>query len=72
MVTFEEVDDEELSELFPEEKPSPRGRHEQQPQCLCGRFAKFLGIRHYYNGHYDCATMSLECKRCGPVDIELV
>lgn len=71
MVTFEE-DDTELSELFPVDEKPRRGRHDQQPQCLCGRFAKFIGIHHYYNGNYDCATLNVECKRCGTVGIELV
>jgi hypothetical protein len=42
------------------------------PQCLCGRFAKFVGVTHYYNGNFDCARLTVECKRCGIVDIELV
>jgi hypothetical protein len=42
------------------------------PQCLCGRFAKFKGVTHYYNGNFDCARLTVECKRCGTIDIEIV
>lgn len=23
-------------------------------RCLCGRFAKYVGEQHYYNGQFDC------------------
>jgi hypothetical protein len=40
--------------------------------CLCGRFAKNLGGRHYYNGTWDCYSFDVDCKRCGVVTIECV
>lgn len=41
-------------------------------QCLCGRFAKFAGDRHYYNGFWDCYSYDVECSRCGVVTVECV
>lgn len=43
-----------------------------QPHCLCGRFAKYLGGRNYYNGWYDCYSFDVDCKRCGVVTVECV
>jgi hypothetical protein len=48
------------------------GNYRYPVHCLCGRFAKFIGTRHYYDGLYDCETLTVECKRCGVVDIEMV
>lgn len=64
------VDFEEIVDLTPTEYKPRRGL--TTPQCLCGRFAKYVGVRHYYNGNFDCATLTVECKHCGTVDIELV
>lgn len=43
-----------------------------QPHCLCGRFAKWVGDRHYYNGQFDCYRYTVRCSRCGVVDVECV
>lgn len=40
--------------------------------CECGRFARWVGERHYYNGHYDCYSYTVDCSRCGEVTIECV
>ena len=40
--------------------------------CLCGRFAKWVGDQHYYNGNFDCYRYTVRCSRCGDVDIECV
>ena len=39
-------------------------------QCACGRFAKFVSSRHYYNGWYDCYASTLNCQRCGEVEVK--
>lgn len=44
------------------EKPKPT-RH--QVQCPCGRFAKWAGDRHYYNGMWDMYEFYTDCSRCG-------
>ena len=44
----------------------------ETPHCLCGRFAKYLGGRNYYNGTYDCYSFDVECSRCGIVTVECV
>ena len=65
-------------ELLPIEEAGPgepveRGREGRMPvQCLCGRFARSLGGRHYYNGQFDCYSYDVECSRCGVVTIECV
>lgn len=41
-------------------------------RCECGRFAKWAGERHYYNGSFDCYSYTLTCSRCGDVTIECV
>ncbi len=51
-------------------EPKRRGR--TAVQCSCGRFAKYLDTRHWYNGNYNCETMNVRCSRCGDVGIELV
>jgi hypothetical protein len=40
--------------------------------CECGRYAKWLGDEHYYNGSFDCYRYTLLCSRCGEVTIECV
>ena len=40
--------------------------------CECGRFAKWVGDRHYYNGQFDCYSYTVACSRCGDVTIECV
>lgn len=41
-------------------------------QCLCGRFAKAAGSRHYYNGSFNCFSYDVDCSRCGIVTVECV
>lgn len=41
-------------------------------QCACGRFAKFVSERHYYNGQFDCFSYDVDCSRCGIVTVECV
>jgi hypothetical protein len=66
MVTFNPFEDDSPYELPKLKRSCPT------PQCLCGRFAKYVGVTHYYNGNFDCETLTVECKHCGTVDIELV
>jgi hypothetical protein len=54
----------------PPEKPKP-AKH-PAGQCLCGRFAKWAGDRHYYNGQFDCYSYDVLCSRCGIVTVECV
>jgi len=62
-----------LDDLGIESAPAERGwTNAEQPHCLCGRFAKYLGSRSYYNGTWDCYSYTVECKRCGTVTIECV
>lgn len=56
------------TEHLPPTKPLPR----PSVQCLCGRFSRYLGITHGYNGSYSTETMTVDCSRCGVVTIELV
>ena len=48
--------------------PTPRGTF----KCECGRFAKFVSERHYYNGWFDCYSYTVNCSRCGVVTVECV
>lgn len=41
-------------------------------QCYCGRWAKYLGGRSYYNGTWDCYSYDVMCSRCGQVTVECV
>ena len=41
-------------------------------QCLCGRFAKWVGDSHYYNGQFDCYSYTVRCSLCGEVTVECV
>lgn len=41
-------------------------------RCLCGRFAKWGGDRHYYNGWFDCYSFDVICSKHGTVTIECV
>lgn len=54
----------------PHEYVGPQPCHTHH--CLCGRFAKWAGDRHYYNGNFDCYSYDLLCSRCGVVTIECV
>jgi len=40
--------------------------------CSCGRFARWLGESHYYNGQFDCYSFDVACSRCGVVTVECV
>lgn len=52
--------------------PPPRSPKHPAAQCLCGRFAKWLGDEHYYNGQFDCYRYTVRCSRCGDVSVECV
>jgi hypothetical protein len=41
-------------------------------RCPCGRFAKYGGDRHYYNGTFDCYSFDVICARHGVITIECV
>lgn len=41
-------------------------------RCACGRFAKWVGDEHYYNGQFDCYRYVVRCTRCGDVTVECV
>lgn len=45
---------------------------EQEPCDECGGKVRATGGRGYYNGHYDCYTLYLECENCGPYEVECV
>lgn len=49
-----------------------RAPNRHQVHCLCGRFAKWVGEQHYYNGTFNCYRYTVRCSRCGEVDIECV
>lgn len=49
-----------------------RWQSRQRAHCLCGRFARFLRVEHYYNGTWNCARTWIHCSRCGEVKIEHV
>lgn len=51
-----------------ETKPKPKGTF----WCLCGRFAKFVGENHYYNGEFNCYSYTVNCSRCGIITVECV
>jgi hypothetical protein len=38
----------------------------------CGGKQFVTGGNGYYNGHYDCYTLYLECENCGPYEVECV
>lgn len=66
--TAEEKAAREARPHWTEEHPVAR----EQVRCLCGRFAKWLGDQHYYNGQFDCYRYTIRCSRCGDVDVECV
>lgn len=39
-------------------------------RCSCGRFAKWIGGRYYYNSNYDCYRFTVHCIKHGVIDIE--
>lgn len=42
-------------------------------QCPgCGRFAKWAGDHHYYNGNFDCYSFDTDCSKCGRLTTECV
>lgn len=51
-------------------EPSPR--RSWPVQCPCGRFAKYDGDQHYYNGWFDCYRFWTICSRCGRQATECV
>jgi hypothetical protein len=62
-------DSEQVEDWFPDlARPTKR----EAPHCACGRFAKYLGGRSYYNGNFDCYSYDVDCSRCGVVTIECV
>ena len=63
----------ELDEDASPGEPLVRGDNGRVPlQCLCGRFAKWGGDRHYYNGQFNCYSYDVICSRCGTVTVECV
>lgn len=38
----------------------------------CGGRVRYISEHHYYNGMYDCITLTLECEHCGLYDVECV
>jgi hypothetical protein len=50
----------------------PSDPHPATLHCLCGRFARWVGDSHYYNGTFDCYSYTVHCARCGDVTIECV
>ena len=72
MPTFFELLESDEVPTGPDYELYPKGRNKDQVHCLCGRFAKYLGGRNYYNGWYDCYSFDVDCKRCGVVTIECV
>ena len=66
-------------EIFKGELPYPPDNHDYEPgqrntsNCPgCGRFAKYVGDEHYYNGTWDCYRYTTRCKKCGDLDTECV
>lgn len=47
-------------------------RYREPVRCLCGRFAKWVGERSYYDGTYDCYSYDVQCAHCGLVTVECV
>lgn len=43
-----------------------------RPDGVCGGRVVAIGGRGYYNGSYDCYTLTLECEHCGVYDVECV
>ena len=41
-------------------------------QCRCGRFAKWVSDRRYYDGNFDQYSYTVNCSRCGDVTVECV
>jgi len=54
------------------DRPSSKAPPRPSVQCLCGRFSRYLGVDHGFNGNYATETMTVDCSRCGVVTIELV
>jgi hypothetical protein len=72
-LTWEILDDVDVDDLvarshWTEEHPPAR----EPVRCLCGRFAKYGGDQHYYNGTYDCYRYFVNCTHCGEVVVECV
>lgn len=66
--------------IFPDYEPEstePKKKYGNRgipsAQCPgCGRFAKYLGGRSYYNGNWDCYSFDTECSKCGVQTTECV
>lgn len=59
-------------EIAAAEKENRHFQSRMRYHCLCGRFAKWVGDQHYYNGTWNCYRYTVRCTRCGDVDIECV
>ena len=46
-------------------------RAQMQGRCSCGRFAKVVTERVYWNGLETVHRLTLECKHCGTVEREI-
>lgn len=71
MDVFRLMTDEEAKAWEHAQSNLPRQRA-PQVQCSCGRFAKFLRVRHHYNGTWDLRTLHVLCAKHGEQEIELV
>jgi hypothetical protein len=69
-ITFELLEDELSEDKLHWTKEHPLAR--EQFRCLCGRFAKYGGDQHYYNGTFDCYRYFIDCTHCGQVTVECV
>jgi hypothetical protein len=65
--------------FFPADPPPepvtgrPGNRGIPSAQCpTCGRFAKVVDARHYYNGSFNCYSYDTNCSKCGIQTVECV
>lgn len=73
MVQFELMPDDWEPESNQEQWPEPLEENQYEDDCEeCGGKQYVIGGHGYYNGSYNCYTLTLRCVNCGPYDVECV
>lgn len=71
MANFEEYDSEEYGTDNQDYRELEENQYEDDCE-ECGGKQFVIDGYGYYNGSYQCYTLTLKCENCGPYDVECV
>lgn len=62
----------DTAELYEERCENEWDENGNRMEEACGGRVVAVGGQGYYNGSYQCYTLTLECENCGVYDVECV